>query len=357
MEGLRRADRERFDYGYGYLLPWKDQLAGELRELGAEVVCFDAPSNASLVTAIGRVKRYLRSWQADVLHCHLPLSGVVGRLAGRGAGVPVVYTEHNLMERYHPLTRWANRATWRWQESVTAVSEEVASSISRHADGAVPVEVVRNGIDVGAFRRCPEQRREVRRRHGIPAEAPVVGTVAVFRRQKRLDEWLQAVARARERRQDLHGLVVGDGPLAGEVREQVASAGLEAAVHLTGLQECVGPYLSAMDAYLISSDFEGLPVSLLEAMAMELPVISTRVGGVPEVLEDGRTGTLVPIGRPDRLAEEVLRLIADEGLRHEMGREARARVERQFGIGGMIRRFEAIYSDVAGRGRDGRTDH
>ncbi len=309
------------------------------------------------MSAVGRVKNFLRSWQADVLHCHLPLSGVVGRLAGRGAGVPVVYTEHNLMERYHPLTRWANRATWKWQESVTAVSEEVASSIARHADGAVSVEVVRNGIDVGAFRRCPEERQEVRRRHGIPAEAPVVGTVAVFRRQKRLDEWMQAVRKARERRPDLHGLVVGDGPLAAEVRHQVASAGLEGAVHLTGLQERVGPYLSAMDAYLISSEFEGLPLTLLEAMAMELPVVSTRVGGIPEVLEEGRTGALVPIGRPDRLAEEVLRLIADEGLRREMGREARARVERQFGIGGMVERFEEIYREVARRRDGGRTDH
>lgn len=111
-ETLRFADRDRFVYGYGYFLPWKDDLVTEFEAQDVEVKCFDAKSNTHILLSARRVANYLQGWDADIMHCHLPIAGIVGRLAGRWASVPVVYTEHYLQEQYHPVTRWGNHYTW-----------------------------------------------------------------------------------------------------------------------------------------------------------------------------------------------------------------------------------------------------
>jgi hypothetical protein len=131
---LIEAGRTEHTYSLGFFVPWKNQLAGAAAEAGARVHCFEASSPAALMLRVASVARWLRSEHADILHCHLPLAGVVGRLAASLAGTPVVYTEHNLLERYHAATRRAELATWRLQRAVVAVSGEVASSIARYAE-------------------------------------------------------------------------------------------------------------------------------------------------------------------------------------------------------------------------------
>ncbi|HEX2164341.1 MAG TPA: glycosyltransferase, partial [Thermoanaerobaculia bacterium] len=147
VEAARHAGPE-VRYSFAYFLPWKDALVAPLRAAGAEVTCFPAKGAAGLLARVPALARHLRRRRVDLLHAHLPLAGVAGRLAGRLAGVPVVYTEHNLMQRYHPLTRAANLATWRLQRQAVAVSAEVAASIAARAGAAVPVAVVANGVPV-----------------------------------------------------------------------------------------------------------------------------------------------------------------------------------------------------------------
>lgn len=341
---------ERFLYGYGYLLPWKDALVDPLRRTGAEVVCFGPSSSLLLPWTVWKVIRFLRRWQADLVHAHLPVAGVVARLATRIAGIPLVYTEHNLHERYHPLTRRLNLWTWPFQERVVAVSGQVRESIFRHAEDRVPVEVVRNGIPLGRFRPDPQIRRRRRQELGIPDDAVVVGTTAVFRPQKRLEDWLRAaralVERNRETGQRIRFLLVGDGPLRASLERQADESGLGEHVLWVGLRDDVRPDLAAMDVYLSSSDFEGLPLALLEAMALELPAVATAVGGVPEVVVPEETGVLVAPQQPDDLAEAVQRLIESPELRRRMGCKGRRRVETSFGIDRMTRRLEAIYCEL-----------
>ena len=345
-EGLRYRDESRFDYGYGYFLPWKDHLVPALEEQGAEVTCFGARSVPGLFVALPKVLRAVRHWRADLLHCHLPMTGVVGRLLGRMTGLPVVYTEHNLMERYHPLTRRLNCWTWSWQDAVVAVSEQVrAAALERVGDG-VPIHLVRNGVDVETFRPEPSHRSTIRQQLGIPDSSLVVGSVAVFRTQKRLDLWLETAARLREQFGNLHFLLVGDGPLLQDVRGWAQSHGLQDHLHMPGLQEDVLPYYAAMDLYLMSSRFEGLPIALLEAMAMELPVVATRVGGVAEALEEGVSGVLVPAGDAAALVQASAGLLRDVELRRELGKAARARVSSEFSMHRMTQELEAIYSRI-----------
>lgn len=352
-EGLRCADRARFAYAYGYFLPWKDAMVASLQGEGAPVTCFAARRNATILLSAQRVAKHLRWWKADVLHCHMPLAGTVGRVAGKLAGIPVVYTEHNTMERFHPITRWLNLTTWRWQAQVIAVSADVANSIRVHADSTVPVKIVLNGINVDYFRRNRADRGAVRHQFGISPQAPVIGTVAVFRPQKRLHDWLEAARRLRERVPDVHFLFVGDGPLRGELGRYTARLGLDDVVHFTGLQEDVRPYLAAMDVFMVSSVFEGLPLALLEAMSMECTVVSTAVGGIPEAVRDRENGFLVEPRNPELLARVTGDVLGSADARRQCGERARRTVEERFSIQHVSQELEATYVDVVTRYSDG----
>jgi len=349
VHGLDSADRASFEYGYGYFLPWKNQLVGDLEQRGAEVVQFTAQTQLQCLRQASAIARHLREWRADVLHCHLPLASIAGRLAGRMAGVPVVSTEHNLLQRYHPATRLATVATWRLQDQVIAVSREVQQSIREYVGELVPTRVVLNGVAVDTFRRDVEAAAGVRAEWGIPDRAPVVGTVAVFRTQKRLGDWLAVARRVLDAHPDAHFLLVGDGPERGEVERVRAELGLAERVHLCGLQADVRPYLSAMDAYLMSSQFEGLPIAMLEAMSTGLPVVATAVGGIPEVVREGREGHLAEPGDVATLGAGLVGLLAEPRRLAAMGEAARERVGAAFGMRRMQAALEEIYREVLAR--------
>jgi glycosyltransferase involved in cell wall biosynthesis len=339
--------RDHATFSVGFFVPWKDQLAAASARAGARVHCFEAGSALALMLRVGAVHRWLRDEGADVLHCHLPLAGVVGRLAASMSGTPVVYTEHNLLERYHAATRRAELATWRMQRMVIAVSQEVATSIARYVDGTVPVRVIRNGIPVHDDVATPAARAETRSRLGFGAGAPVVGTVAVMRTQKRLDLWLAAAAEIRRSIPEARFLLVGDGPERVAVQQRADSLGLSGAVVFAGLQPAVQPFLEAMDVFLLSSEFEGLPIALLEAMAAGVPVVATTVGGVPEVVVEGGTGRLVAFGDAQGLASASVALLLDPEGRVAMGNAARERVRREFGIARMAAELAQLYNEVA----------
>jgi glycosyltransferase involved in cell wall biosynthesis len=247
------------------------------------------------------------------------------------------------MERYHPLTRYANLATWDLQARVVAVSEEVERSIRQHTKSTIPVDVVLNGIDIRRFDRSIVEGKKLRRDLGIPERAQVVGTVAVFRRQKRLDVWLGAARHLLNRNPDLHFLIVGDGPLREDLLALRDSLDLGNVVHFPGLEEDVRPYLAMMDVFMSSSDFEGLPLALLEAMSMQCVVVATRVGGVPEIIENGVNGFLIEPGRPLALADLTSEVLANVHNLASLKSSARKAVKENFGIARMVRHLEEIY--------------
>ena len=351
-EGCRHFDRTQFTYGYGYFLPWKNALVSSLTECGADVFCFNCRHRTTMLLSVHRVRNILRNWKADLLHCHLPFAGVVGRLAARPLNIPVIYTEHNVWERYHWGTKQLNSWTWQYQDRVVAVSEEVKKSISTHKGNQVPVTVVRNGVPVDSFTTSQEERSEIRNRWNIPKDAIVVGTVAVFRFQKDLPTWLQAAALIKERYPEAHFLLVGDGPLQDELKMLVSRIGLSNCVHFTGLQEKVSPFYGAMDIYLNSSVFEGLPLSILEAMASRLPIVATAVGGVPEVVLHEQNGFLVQSRSATEIFQHISLLINNLQLRLRFGEEGQVLVKERFGIARMTRDLETIYLDELKRDHD-----
>jgi glycosyltransferase involved in cell wall biosynthesis len=353
-EGLRHSNRQKFEFGYGYFLPERLAMVPALEEQGVQVICFNAANSIRILGAAWRVATFLKRWKADLVHCHLPIAGVVGRLAGRMCGIPVIYTEHNRMERYHPLTRRLNLMTWGWQNRVIAVSAEVASSIRAHAKHPRTVDIVLNGVDINRFAGEGIEGSGLRRNLGIPADVPVVGTVAVFRLQKALDDWLEAARQIHDRFPEVHFLVVGDGPLRMKLMNHSRSLGLADVVHFPGLQTDVRPHLAAMDVFMVSSIFEGLPVALLEAMAMRCAVVATAVGGIPEVIQHGENGSLVEPRNPRALADSVMELLFSQTQARRFGEKGRHTIEDGFSLQRMTREIEAIYLEVLGDSGNGR---
>ena len=345
-ETLKFHDKSRFQFHYIYFLPWKDQMVEAIKENGGIISCLEASNNIKIILAWRTIVRYVRENNIQLIHCHLPWAGLVGRIVHRITGVPLLYTEHNKQERYHFLTRWLNRLTFNWQTGVIAVSNDVANSISKNISVNIPVIEIVNGIDTEHFKREKESGLEVRRRLGIPEDAFVVGTIAVFRVQKRLKEWLNVFAEVSASRSNVFGILVGDGPLKAELVREVGKLNLGARIFLPGLQQDVKPWLSAIDVFMMSSEFEGLPLALLEAMSMECAVVTTDAGGIKEVIEDKKEGLVVGVDDWKSLGVKLTHLIEDEGQRIAMGKAARGKTVGMFNMSGMVKRLEKCYDSI-----------
>jgi glycosyltransferase involved in cell wall biosynthesis len=344
-ETLRVHDEQRFAFRYAYFLPHKGQVAEDLREMGVTVDLVEGKNNLAILAQTRKVAQLARGWGADVIHCHLPIAGVVGRIVGKLTGLPVVYTEHNKQERYHVLTRQLNLRTLAWNRHVIACSDDVKDSINRHVDMAgTQVQSIQNGVNTNRFSRevCTRDRAQL----PLPEEKIVIGTVCVFRTQKRLHHWLTLAQRLYTKNRNLHFVIVGDGPEEDRLREQIRAQGMEAAVSFPGRIQEVRPWLAAMDIYLMTSEFEGLPIAMLEAMSMELPVVATRAGGIGEVIDSGVNGFLEEVPDWERLEAPLQQLVDDPQLRQRLGTAARQRIISDFSVRRMVRELEEVYEQV-----------
>jgi len=350
-EGLRFADRDRFELSYAYFHPKIDALVPTLSQQGVEVTCLGGENHVGMLARAPLLARHLRDRRIDLVHCHLPTAGVVGRLACRVVGVPVVYTEHNKPERYRRPTFLLNRWTYEMQAHVIAVSDSVRESIEAYIGARVPVTVIRNGVDAPSYLRTERERAAVRQRLGIADAAIVVGNVAALIPQKRLHDWIEAARRvcAMLPRAQVRFLLIGDGPERERLLALVAKNGLKDVVQLCGIHPDVRPFLAAFDIYMMSSAFEGLPVALLEAMAMRCVPVCTAVGGIPEVIVAGENGYLTPPGRPDELAARVVELASQPDRLSRLGTAARRTVSDDFRIDTMVASIEQLYLDVLQR--------
>lgn len=344
-ETLKLHDHSRFEFHYIYFLPWKNQMVNAICENGGRVTCLSASNNIKIVFKINELRRYVKKHSISIVHCHLPWAGVIGRLLYKLAVVQVMYTEHNKQERYHWVTRWMNNLTFNSQNLVVAVSNDVANSIKKNINPKVPIYVIPNGVNAHHFQRDQEAGNRIKRELEIPEDALVVGNVAVFRFQKRLKEWLAIFALLSIKHPQLYGILVGDGPLKAELISEIKKLGLEKKVIMVGLQTEVRPWLSAMDVFMMSSIFEGMPVALLEAMSMKCAIVTTDAGGVKEVVRHKENGLMVAVARWPQLELELDTLLLDPIFRRQLGESARKSVEENFDLKSMTERLERLYED------------
>lgn len=344
-ETLKLHDQEKFRFHYAYFLPWKDQMVEALELNGGSVTCFNASGNIQMMVRIPEVIRFVKREKVEIIHAHLPWAGIVARIVGKVTGVKVIYTEHNKLERYHFITRMLNLATMNWLSAIVAVSEDVQKSVRTHKK-KVRSELVTilNGVNVEHFRPDYNSGVDVREELGIPKDAIVIGTIAVFRFQKRLDIWLTLAQEIRHRLPMAHFIVVGDGPLKQMLMEKRASMGMEKYVHLPGIHKEVRPYLRAFDIYMMSSVFEGLPIALLEAMASGCAVITTDAGGIKQVVRHEVDGLVCEVDEPEKLVDMASDLVEHQHRRQELALGARKRVEESFNMKQMVHALEQLYN-------------
>lgn len=306
----------------------------------------------SVLAAIARGRSFLKEFRPDLLHSHSFHANIVARLLKNFLpATPVVSTVHSVNEGGWPRML-AYRLTDPLTRMTTAVSRAAADRIVRLK--AVPQDkcvVVHNGIDTAEFAPNPDRRAQVRTQFGVNGEF-IWLTVGRLVPAKDYPNLLRAFARLRALRTDAQLWVAGDdsGGEGSSLRTLAAELGLETSVRRLGLRRDLPGLLDAADAFVLASAWEGMPLALGEAMAMEKPVVATDVGGVRELVGDA--GVLVPPKSPGALAQAMLALMQtkSEG-RGALGRAARERIANQFSIDAIADRWEALYASVSQRGR------
>ncbi len=346
QETLKLHHRDEFEFHYMYFLPWKNQMVEGLQKAGGTVVNFSAKNNITIMLQVPKIISYIRKNNIQLVHCHLPWAGFAGRLIHKLTGIPVLYSEHNIQDRYHFITRTLNRITFNWQNLVIAVSGDVAQSIQRSIKPVIPVQTILNGVNTAQFRRDPAQRMLKRNELGLHDGIVLIGTIAVFRFQKRLIEWLEVIAAIRKKHPQVKACIVGDGPLKNEILEHITKLGLNDHVILPGLQAEVKPWLSAFDIFMMTSSFEGLPIALLESMSMECAVVCTDAGGIKELIRNGNDGFLEPVDDWKNLEAPLGYLIQHPQEIRKFGASARSRVEASFSMLSMVDQLEEVYRQV-----------
>ena len=205
--------------------------------------------------------------------------------------------------------------------------------------------LIRTGINVKEFEPTAESKT-ILDPYKIPADSIIVGTVARLVEDKDPFNFLLAAKFVHDQYPNAHFIWVGDGPLEDDLHKKIKEFGLQEVFHLVGYQSNVKDFLQAMDIFVLSSTSEGLSISMLEAMASGLPVISTLVNGAAETISDGETGFLVPIGDSEKLAEAILKLLAAPSFMREMGHLAREHIRNYFSFDEMINKIELLYEEI-----------
>jgi glycosyltransferase involved in cell wall biosynthesis len=308
-----------------------------------------------------RLMELMRGERFQVVHAHASKAGFLARLAGAVNRLPVLYSPHAFAFQKSGLPALSARlyaavesfmARWFTAKIVTvSKNEREAARLYGIGDDALFVTVP-SGVELEAPRSAVD-RPALRRSLGVPAGAPLVGVAARLISPKTPVDFVEAAARVRAQVPGSHFVWVGDGPLAAETRTAIDRLGLGDCVHMAGYRSDVPDILRVMDCYVLPSRSEAMPISVLEAMAANVPVVATRNPGTQELIVDGIDGVLVPCGAPEALAGAIQSLLQDSGLSKRLVTAARNKIEKNYTRAGMLTRLAELYRRTARSGRSG----
>ena len=290
-----------------------------------------------------KIAALIREHRVDVVHCHHYTPYVYGLMASLLTGVRLVFTEHGRLSDAQPSRKrqLVNPLLSMLPGRIFAVSGDLKHHMVAEGFPGRCIEVIYNGIDPGA-RVSDPQTRSARARLGVPDHAFVVGTAGRLDPVKNLGLLLEAHALTRERVTDAHVVIVGDGPERATLEQRAAGLGLLGSVTFTGYRADVRSLMPAFNVYVNCSTYEGVSLTILEAMAAALPVVATAVGGNPEVIIDQETGYLVP-SQAGAISEAIVGLAHQPRVRRQLGDAGRFRVLRHFALARMVDQYAAIY--------------
>jgi glycosyltransferase involved in cell wall biosynthesis len=335
-------------------------LGEELAQRGYAVHCLSTPGQArsaglgrlgGLLRRVLALRRLIAMEKVDVVHTHFLGPALHAYLAG----IPTrrwawVHTEHARPDVVTDYPRWLVKAA-RWimpsADLLTAVAEGVAAYYRQQAwASAAGVRLILNGVNVDSFT-GPSDRAAMRRAIGVPPEAWVVGTVGNLRPEKNHELLLRALACLRGEAPDVWLVLVGGGDRREALEALAADLAVAERVRFLGARSDAAQLFAMFDAYSLPSHFEGMPLSLLEAMAARKPIVATRVVGIQDLLVDGVTGLLSPPNDPEALAGTLLRLYHDPALGAKLAEAGWQHVDAEGRLETMVRRYEHLYAAIA----------
>lgn len=336
----------RMPYQVAFVKSRMNRWEPRVRDQGVPVTDLRGDSALNLGWAL-RLRRLILSDAIDVVHSQSPSVACIARLIIRSIPRrkrPIhAYTEHNLWASYHPLTRLLNRLTYPLDLANFAVSNEVKASIGWPASRTV--ETLTLGVIPSELERDDAKRDLARRSLSIAPDEILVGTVANLRSAKALHDLLTAAEIVLKAEPTSRFVIVGGGRLENELRVQCANLKISDRVNLLGSRDDAIDVLRAFDVFALSSVHEGMPVAIMEALALGVPVVSTAVGGVPEMIRNGVEGRLVRPCWPDGLAEALIEVVRSADLRSRMGQAGLKRAE-QFDARKNLVKVEMRYREV-----------
>lgn len=317
-------------------------LKTQLESLGIETIV--VPQYGALdILWLFRIYRLLKHRSIHVMHAHEFAMNVYGSFLSSVTGIPIVATVHG---KDYFWVKWRRRLAYRFvarQSVMVSVSEDLKQFVTqRAAINPDRVRIVHNGIDLYRYAES-DRPNTVRKELKINDNQPVIGTVGNLYSVKGHTYLLRACAVVARVFPDFVLLVAGRGDQLGALEEEARSLGILGNIRFLGFRDDVPCLLQAMDVFVLPSVSEGLPLSILEAMALGKPVVASNVGGIPEVVKDGITGYLVPPKDPEPLAEKILLLLHHPQVAVYLGQSGRKRVHEAFSLEEMIQKYQRLY--------------
>jgi glycosyltransferase involved in cell wall biosynthesis len=292
----------------------------------------------------------LRRFGADIVHFHTARAHTLGLAAASIARTPVKVLSRRVdfPVGQNVFSRIKYRAS---VDAVVAITRAVKDVLVDGGVSADSVTVIHSGIDLEKFRE-PADGSYVKRELGIPHSAPLVGAVGALAPHKAQSYFLRAAKNLAEQKPEVRYIIVGEGELEAELKSLSNSLGVEGVVTFAGFRRDIVAVLAALDVFVLSSVAEGLCTSILDAMASGVPVVATAVGGVPEVVEDGVSGVLVPPADPEAMAGAVGRVLEDDALKERLVNGGRRRAT-EFSLSNTVEKTERLYMNLIKRKRGG----
>lgn len=343
----RNRDATRFDYRAAYVVDIPNPVVPELEALGVPCTRLGTGHSAD-PRWIADLRALVRDERIDIVHIHSPQTAAAARpaLLTMRHRPRILYTEHNSWSSYRFPTRILNAATYVLNDDQIAVSDDVVSSIGTPLRNRT--EPIIHGIDRDALRRTAAALPDPRVELGISEDTAVIVAVANLKSQKAYGVMLDAARELIDGRHDVVFLSVGQGPLRAELEARRDALGLADRFRFLGYRSDVAALLATADLFTLSSEFEGLPVAVMEAMSLGVPVVATAVGGIPSAVDDGTTGRLVPAGDSRALAAAYRDVLDDDERRAAM---VAASLERSamFDAAAVTATIEERYDRLMGR--------
>jgi len=348
--GTARTDRSRYEITVCYIRDARDpifSIGGRAAPLGVDYVEVVERSSFD-VGIIPKLRRLIRDRRIDIIHAHDPKTNVLTLLLAKLEGAIPLTTAHGYtgnspreLRVYYPL----DKRLMRYFPIAIAVSEDLRETAIAHGAKPERVRTITNGIDASLFRRDRSREAAIRAALGVRPDEVVIGSVGRAARQKRFDLLLRAFAEASKTRPGLRLLIAGDGEERAALERLAEELGVGRAC-LLGHRSDIADLHHAFDIFVQSSDYEGTPNAVLEAMAFETPVVATTAGGTAQLVEDGVHGLLLAPGDERALARRILEAVGDPEGRARRAAAARRRVEGDLSFDTRMRRVEAIYDEL-----------